>query len=139
VCGKPAAVSRKVCSHVNVSKPSFKNKGFIIKIKIYRTIILTVVLYGCENLLLKLREKHRLRVFENRVVRKIFGPKRDEVKGSEDQTTKSFMICIIYKHFSDEHIKKNKMGGLCSTYGGKGEVHIGFWQGGLREKSTWQT
>jgi hypothetical protein len=40
-----------------------------------------VVLYGCETWSLTLREEHRLRVFENRMLRKIFGPKRDEVKG----------------------------------------------------------
>jgi hypothetical protein len=49
------------------------------KIKIYRTIILLVLLYGCETWSLTLREEHRLRVFENRVLRGIFGPKRDEV------------------------------------------------------------
>jgi hypothetical protein len=49
-----------------------------LKIKIYRTIILPVVLYGCETWSLTLREEHRLRVFENRVLRKIFGPKREE-------------------------------------------------------------
>jgi hypothetical protein len=48
------------------------------KIKIYRTVILPVVLYGCETWSLILREEHRLRVFENRVLR-IFGPKREEV------------------------------------------------------------
>jgi hypothetical protein len=52
-----------------------------IKVKIYKTIILTVVLYGCENWSLTLREEHRLRVFENRALRRIFGPKRDEVTG----------------------------------------------------------
>jgi hypothetical protein len=52
-----------------------------VKIKIYRTIILPVVLYGCETMSLTLREEHRLRVFENRVLRRIFGPKRDEVTG----------------------------------------------------------
>jgi len=50
------------------------------KIKIYRTIILPVVLYGCETRSLTLREERRLRVFENRVLRSIFGPKRDEVR-----------------------------------------------------------
>ena len=55
----------------------FKN----LKIKIYRTIILPVVLYGCETWSLTLREVCRLRVFENRVLRKVFGPKRDEVTG----------------------------------------------------------
>jgi hypothetical protein len=52
-----------------------------LKIKIYRTIILPVVLYGCESWSLKLREESRLRVFENMVLRRVFGPKRDEVMG----------------------------------------------------------
>jgi hypothetical protein len=52
-----------------------------VKVKIYKTIILPVVLYGCETWSLTLRDKHRLRVFENRVLRRIFGPKRDEVMG----------------------------------------------------------
>ena len=51
-----------------------------LKIKIYRTIILPDVLYGCETWSLTLMEEHRLRVFENRVLR-IFGPKRDGVTG----------------------------------------------------------
>jgi len=52
-----------------------------LKIKIYRTIILPVVLYGCETWSLTLREERRLRVFENRVLRRVFGPKMDEVTG----------------------------------------------------------
>ena len=52
-----------------------------INIKIYRTVILTVVLYGCETWSLTLRGERRLRVFENRVLRRIFGSKRDEVTG----------------------------------------------------------
>jgi hypothetical protein len=52
-----------------------------LKIKIYRTIILLVVLYGCETWSLKLREKGRLRVFENRVLRRIFVSRREEVTG----------------------------------------------------------
>jgi hypothetical protein len=52
-----------------------------VKFKIYNTIILPVVLYGCETWSLTLREEHRLRVFENRVLRRIFGPKSDEVMG----------------------------------------------------------
>ena len=50
-----------------------------LKVKIYRNIILPVVLYGCETWSLTMREEHRLRVFENRVLRRVFGPKRDEV------------------------------------------------------------
>jgi len=52
-----------------------------IKIKVYRTIIPSVVLYGCETWSLTLREERRLRVFENRVLRSVFGSKRDEVTG----------------------------------------------------------
>jgi len=52
-----------------------------LKIKIYRTVILPVALYGCETWSLTLREERRLRVFENRVLRRVFGHKRDEVRG----------------------------------------------------------
>jgi hypothetical protein len=52
-----------------------------LKITIYRTLISPVLLYGCETWSLTLREDHRLRVIENRVLRRIFGPKRDEVTG----------------------------------------------------------
>ena len=58
---------------------SLLSKG--IKIKIYRTIILSVVMYGCETWLLTTREQRKLRVFEKRVLRRIFGPKRDKVTG----------------------------------------------------------
>jgi hypothetical protein len=52
-----------------------------MKIKTNRTIILPVVLYGCKTWLFTLREKCRLRVFENRVLRRICGPKKDKVTG----------------------------------------------------------
>jgi hypothetical protein len=52
-----------------------------LKIRIYKMIILPVVLYECETRSLRVREEHRLRVFEKRVLRRIFGPKRDEVTG----------------------------------------------------------
>jgi hypothetical protein len=52
-----------------------------VTVKIYKTIILPVALYGCETWSLTLMEEHRLRVYENRVLRRIFGPKRDEVTG----------------------------------------------------------
>jgi hypothetical protein len=52
-----------------------------MKIRIYKTIILPLVLYGCETWSLTLSEEHRLRVFENRVLRRIFGLKRCEVMG----------------------------------------------------------
>jgi hypothetical protein len=69
-----------------------------VKIEIYRTIILPVVLYSCESWSLTLREECRLRVFENKVPRRIFGPKRDEVTGNgEDYITKSFMLCTPHQ------------------------------------------
>jgi hypothetical protein len=52
-----------------------------VEIYSYKTIILPVVLYGCETWSLAMREEHRLRVFEYRVLRRIFEPKRDEVTG----------------------------------------------------------
>ena len=59
----------------------------------YRTIILSVVLYGCETWSLTLREERRLRVVENRVLRRVFGPKRDEVTGyGENYIMRSLVI-----------------------------------------------
>ena len=55
------------------------SRNFVIKI--YRTIILPVVLHGCETWSLTLRDESKLRVFENMVLRRIFGPRRDEVTG----------------------------------------------------------
>jgi hypothetical protein len=52
-----------------------------LKNGMYKTIILPVVLCGCETWSLTLREEHRLRMFENRVLRRIYGPKRDELTG----------------------------------------------------------
>jgi hypothetical protein len=70
-----------VCYHLmqNLLSSSLLYKD--IKIPIYKTIILTAVLYVYETFLLKLREECRLRMFENRVLRRICGPKRDMVTG----------------------------------------------------------
>jgi hypothetical protein len=70
--------SGHACYHVVQNLLSFSLLSRNVKIKIYKTIILPVVLYGCETLSLTLREEHRLRIFENRVLRRIFGPKRDK-------------------------------------------------------------
>jgi hypothetical protein len=73
--------SRNVSCHSvqNLLASSLLSKN--TKIKLHRTIIFSVDLYGCEIWSLTLREEHRLRVFENRVLRKIFGSKRDELTG----------------------------------------------------------
>jgi hypothetical protein len=73
--------SGNACYHAVQNLLSSRLLSRNVKIKIYKTIILPVVLYGCETLSLTLREEHRLSVFENRVLRRIFRPKRDEVTG----------------------------------------------------------
>jgi len=68
------------------------------KIKIYRTIIVPVVLYGCETWSLTLRKERRLKVFENRALKRVFEPKRDEVTGNvENYIMKSLVICTPYR------------------------------------------
>jgi len=70
-----------VCDYAvqNLLSSSLLSKN--LNIKVHKTIILPVVLYGCETWSLTLSEERRMRVFENRVLRRIFGPKRDEVTG----------------------------------------------------------
>jgi hypothetical protein len=71
--------SGNTCYHLVLNLLSSHLLSKSIKIRIYRTIIFPLILYGCETCSLTLREEHRLRVFENRVLRSIFVPKRDEV------------------------------------------------------------
>jgi hypothetical protein len=73
--------SGNACRHSAQSFLSSRLLSRNLKVKIYKTIILSVVLYGYETWCLTLREEHRLRVFENRVLRGIFRPKRDEITG----------------------------------------------------------
>jgi hypothetical protein len=73
--------SGNACYHSVQSLLSSRLLSRNVKVIIYKTIIMPVVLYGCETWSLTLREEHRLRAFENRVIRIIFGPKRDEVTG----------------------------------------------------------
>jgi hypothetical protein len=65
-----------------------------------KSIILPVILYGCETWSPTLREKHRLRVFENRVLRRIFGPKRDEVTGEWRKLHNEELIIFTHPHIS---------------------------------------
>ena len=78
---KSGMKSGNACCHSMQNLLSYSLLSKNLKIKIYRTIILPVVLYECETLSLTLREKCRLRVFENRVLWRIFGPKRYKVTG----------------------------------------------------------
>jgi hypothetical protein len=98
-------------------------------IKIYKTIILPIVLYGCETWSLMLREGHRPRVFKNRMLRKIFWPKRDAVAGDRIMTKfvnctprQILLGCSNHKEL-DRHIWET------------GEVHTGFWWGNVKERN----
>jgi hypothetical protein len=71
--------SGNACYHLIQNLLSSRLLANNIKVRIYETIIFHMVLYGCETWSLTLREEHKLRVFGNRVLRRIFGPKRDEV------------------------------------------------------------
>jgi hypothetical protein len=64
---------------------------------IYKTIILSVVLYGCGTWSLTLREEHRLRVFGNKVLRRIFRPMRVEVTEGGENCMRSFVICTLHQ------------------------------------------
>ena len=70
-----------------------------LKVNTYKTIILPVVLYCCETLSLTLRVEHRLRVFENKVLRKIYGAKRDKTTGEWRKLHNAelqYMHCILH-------------------------------------------
>jgi hypothetical protein len=70
-----------------------------VKVKIYKTTTLSVILYGCKTWSLTLREDHRLRVFENRVLR-IFGPKRNEVTGDWRKLhNEELHVVLILKYY----------------------------------------
>jgi len=92
-------------THQRAGKPAapFLSSSLLsknIKIKIYKTIILPFVLYRYETWSLALREERRLRVFENGMLRRIFGPKRDEVTGNgENYVMRSLMLCTAHPIF----------------------------------------
>jgi len=94
------------------------------KIKIYRTTILPVALYGCETRSLTLREERRLRVFKNRVLRRIFfGPKRDDVTGEWRKLHNEELSDLHFTPNIVRMIISRRMGlgggGSCSAYVGE--------------------
>jgi hypothetical protein len=75
-----------------------------------------------------LRDELKIRVFENRVLRAIFGSKKDEIMGSgENYITISLMICTPHTILFGWKIKKYEMGGTCSAAMGRGEAYTAFW------------
>jgi hypothetical protein len=107
-----------------------------LKIKIYKTVILPVVLYGCETWSPTLREGHRLRVFENRVLRRIFGPKREE-----DGSWRKLHNDEPHSLYSSPNIvrviksRKMKWTGHVARMG---KVFTGFWLGGPKARDHWE-
>jgi hypothetical protein len=109
-------------------EPSVFSSAVENNIRIYKTIILPVVLYGCETWSLTVREAHTLRVFENRVLRRIFGLKRDEAKGGWRKLCNE--LCDLYSLPSRpilRRIKSRKMRGWALARMGKRGTHIGCW------------
>jgi len=99
----------------NFLSTSLLTKNF--KIRIYRTIILLVVLYGCEIWSLTLKEERRLRDLENRVLRRIFAPKRDEVTEKWGNYVMRKYWSVLIQYFVGNQIEKKEMRGACSTFG----------------------
>jgi hypothetical protein len=109
-----------------------------LKIKIYKTVILPVVLYGCETLSLTLRKEHRLRVFENRVLRKIFGRKSEE-DGSWRKLHNDELHSLYSSPNIVKVIKSRKMRWWDMWHAwGRGEVLTGFWLGGPKVRDHWE-
>jgi hypothetical protein len=107
-----------------------------LKIKIYKTIILPIVLYGYATLSLTLREEHRLTVFENRVSRRIFGSKRDEDglwrKLHHDE------LHILYSSPNIVRVIKSRRMKWVGHVARMGEVFTGFWFGRPKGRDNWE-
>jgi hypothetical protein len=116
----------------------FQSASENLKIKIYKTVILPVVLYGCETWSLTLGEKYRLRVFENRVLRKICGPKREE-DGSWRKLHNDELHSLYSSPIIVRVIKSRRMrwaGHTASMGEGKGVYR--FWLGGPKARDHWE-
>jgi hypothetical protein len=106
--------------------------------KIYKTVILPVVLYGCETWSLTLTEEHRLGGFENRVLRKIFGTKREE-DGSWRKLHNDELHSLYYSPNIVRVIKSRRMRSVDMWHAwGRGEVFTGFWLGGQKVRDHWE-
>jgi hypothetical protein len=93
-----------------------------LKIKIYKTVILPVMLYGCETWSLTLKEEHRLRVFGNRMLRRIFGPKSEV-----DRSWRKLHNDELHNlYFSPNIVREVEVGGTCGSHGGGERCLQGF-------------
>jgi len=104
-------------------------------VKIYRTIILLVVSYECETWSLVLKAERRLRAFENRILRRMFVPMRDEVTRERRKLQNEELINLYSSPNIARVIKWRRLrwAGHVARMG-RGEVYTGFWWGNLRER-----
>ena len=127
--------SGNACYHLvqNLLSSSLLSKN--LNIKISRTIILPVALYGCETWSLTLREEPRMRVFENRVLRRVYGPKRDEVTG--EWRTYNEELTVLYSSPNIVRVIKSRRMRWAGHVArmGRGELCTWFWWGNLGERN----
>jgi hypothetical protein len=108
--------SGNACYHSVQNLLSSSSLSKNLNIKIYWSLILPVVLYGCETWSLTLREECRLTVFENRVLMRIFGPRSNEVTREWRKLHNEELNDLYYsQYFSGDKIENNVMGKACST------------------------
>jgi len=104
--------------------------------KIYGIIILPFIVYGCVTWSLTLRKERRLRVFENKVLGRIFGPKRGDVTGDWRKLHNAELNDLYCSPIIIRVIKSRRMrwAGHVARMGGRGKTHTGFWWGILRKR-----
>jgi len=130
--------SGNACYHLVQSLLSSRLISKNLKIKIYRTIILPVFLSGCGTWSLTLREGRKLRMFENMVLRRIFGPRRDEVTG-EWRRLHNEELNDLYSSPNIVRVIKSRRMRWAGHVARMGEqkVYIGSWWGNRRERDHW--
>jgi hypothetical protein len=121
----PHKISRPTTNNADIQEVD-KIMHTLTNLEIEFVLILPVVLYGCETWSLTLREEHRLRVFENRMLRRIFGPKRDEVTGY----CRKLHNEELHNLYSSPNIG---WAGHVAQMGKRG-MHIGYWWGSQKER-----
>jgi hypothetical protein len=131
--------SGNACYHSVQSLLSSRLLHRNVKVKIYKTIILPVVLYGRETWSLTLKEENRLRVFKNRVLTRIFGPKRDEVTG-EWRKFHNEELHILYSSPNIIRQIKSRRMRWAGHIARMGEECLQGFDGEVRRKeTTWKT
>ena len=128
--------SGSACYHLVQNLVSYNLLSKNMKIKIDINIIL-LILYRCETWLLTMREELRLRVFENMVLWRMFGPRRDEVTGEWRKLHNEELNDLYCSPNIVRAIKLRRMrwAAHVARMGGNGDVYTGFWWGNLRERN----